>query len=191
MPPVMRISDRNWQRLKTWATPLEDSADDALGKVLSAAEAKKPNRPLIPDGSLSNGHKVPETVHGAEQEDTMDTEADIADVNPPVEIRRLPRGQRVPQQEYVFPILESLYELGGKGQGKDVLTEVEKKVKHLLGEIDYELVSNDTQTRWSNTGHFARLSLVKRGWLKPVEESGRGIWELTEQGIAEVEKRRR
>ena len=38
MPPVMRISEHNWERLKMWATPLEDSADDALGKVLDAAE---------------------------------------------------------------------------------------------------------------------------------------------------------
>jgi hypothetical protein len=39
--PVIRISDESWDRLKNWATPLEDTPDDAVRKVLDAAEAYK------------------------------------------------------------------------------------------------------------------------------------------------------
>ena len=106
------------------------------------------------------------------------------------EINRLPRGQRLPQHAYDAPILESLYELGGKANAKAVLAKVESKVMPLLSEVDYQVVSNGTQIRWSNTANFSRFALVKRGLLKRVEESGRGIWELTAQGIAEVEKKR-
>ena len=36
--PTIRISDDSMQRLKAWAEPLEDSAEDAFRKVLEAAE---------------------------------------------------------------------------------------------------------------------------------------------------------
>lgn len=39
--PVIRVSDRTIQRLKTWAEPLQDTVDSALSKALDAAEAKR------------------------------------------------------------------------------------------------------------------------------------------------------
>ena len=39
--PVIRVSDQTIKRLKTWAEPLEDTADSALTKALDAAEAKR------------------------------------------------------------------------------------------------------------------------------------------------------
>lgn len=36
--PVIRISDETMWRLKTWAEPLEDTAESAMSKVLDAAE---------------------------------------------------------------------------------------------------------------------------------------------------------
>lgn len=36
--PVVRIRDATWDRLKKWAEPLEDSADDAIRRVLDVAE---------------------------------------------------------------------------------------------------------------------------------------------------------
>ena len=39
--PVMRISEDTWKRLQSWAIPLEDSPDDALRRVLDAAEAQR------------------------------------------------------------------------------------------------------------------------------------------------------
>lgn len=39
--PVIRISDANMERLKTWAEPLKDTAESALSKALDAAEAAR------------------------------------------------------------------------------------------------------------------------------------------------------
>lgn len=39
--PTIRISDSNYQRLQRFAVPLEDTADEALGRVLDAAETAK------------------------------------------------------------------------------------------------------------------------------------------------------
>jgi hypothetical protein len=47
MSIVIRISKVNWDRLKRFAVPLEDSVDDALGRVLDIAEAQaQRDRPM-------------------------------------------------------------------------------------------------------------------------------------------------
>lgn len=51
MTPVLRVSDGTFTRLKAFAEPLEDTADDALRKVLDLAEkheavAAAPTRPV-------------------------------------------------------------------------------------------------------------------------------------------------
>lgn len=51
--PVIRISDSTWDRLKRWAEPLEDSADDAIRRVLDAAEKD----PVLGKAPLSSSHK--------------------------------------------------------------------------------------------------------------------------------------
>ena len=38
MPPVLRISEESYVRLKSWAEPLDDTADDAFRKVLDVAD---------------------------------------------------------------------------------------------------------------------------------------------------------
>jgi hypothetical protein len=40
--PVIRISQQTWDRLKTYATPLEDTADDVVNIALDAFEATRP-----------------------------------------------------------------------------------------------------------------------------------------------------
>ena len=185
MPPVVRISDKNWTRLKRWAVPLEDSADDALGKALDAAET-------VGD-SIASGNQPPDSSHliaslvastRNEEMDTIVSDTDKSDSA--TGAKRLPRGKRVPQSTYEKPILESLYEFGGRALGREVLTKVEQKIGHLLGDVEYELVGNGSETRWRNTAYFARQVLVERGSLKPTAESGRGTWELTEQGSVEA-----
>jgi hypothetical protein len=39
--PVIRISQQTWERLKTYATPLEDTADDVVNVALDALEAAR------------------------------------------------------------------------------------------------------------------------------------------------------
>jgi hypothetical protein len=39
--PTIRISDSNYQRLQQFAVPLEDTADDAIGRVLDLAQHAK------------------------------------------------------------------------------------------------------------------------------------------------------
>ena len=94
---------------------------------------------------------------------------------------RLKRGLRTPEENFVIPILESLIELGGKAEMKNVLKLVHEKMKNILNKYDYEpLPSNPKQKRWENTAQWARNTMVNEGLLS--SESPRGIWEITEKG---------
>jgi len=94
---------------------------------------------------------------------------------------RLERGLRTPEESYVMPILESIIELGGKAEMKDVLNLVHEKMKNILNSYDYEpLPSNPKQKRWENTAQWARNTMVNEGLL--AKDSPRGIWEITDKG---------
>jgi len=166
MVPVMRIGDSTWERLKHWAVPLEDSPDDVLTRVLDMAdEHAQCGRPALPTPSKADRPKAAEN-------------------------KRAGRGQKVPPVAYESPIEETLYELGGKGRTNEVLVIVEQKMKHLLGEFDYQVLPSGREVRWRNTAQWARNNLVMAGSLKNKDDSGHGVWELTEQGIKSVESKR-
>jgi restriction system protein len=94
---------------------------------------------------------------------------------------RLKKGLRTPEEQFVIPILESIIELGGKAEMKDILKLVHDKMKSILNRYDYEaLPSNPKQKRWENTAQWARNTMVDEGFL--VKDSPRGIWEITEKG---------
>jgi len=162
--PVVRIGDSTWDRLKQWAEPLEDSPDDVLRKVLDMADEHLRCR--------SHTQPSPDKVKG----------------NGAAKSKRGARGQKVPEMAYESPILETLYEMGGRGQMNEVLSVVERKMKHLFGDFDYQMLPSGGDIRWRNTAAWRRLNLVKRGLLK--DDSEWGVWELTEQGVKAVEDKR-
>ena len=179
MMPVVRISEGNFERLQRWAEPLVDSADDALGKVLEVAELQREST------SLPFQHSQDLTV---EQSQYADVESNAGVDSKNAEQRRLPTGRKVSNSAYERPILEGLYELGGSGRMSEVLQIVERKMKHLFTSVDYEILPSGTDVRWRNTAQWARNDLVhRRGLLK--KDSDHGVWELTNQGVAEVENR--
>lgn len=161
--PVIRITDATWDRLKRWAIPLEDSPEDAVQKVLEAAEEHLKCRE-----TTGRGHR-------------METPT-------PPKRKKLRKGLKTPQQAYRHPILEALYELGGSATVGDVLELVEKKMKPLLIEVDYQKLPSGVDIRWRNTAMWERYNLVKEGLLKP--ESPDGIWELSDKGVQEVKTKK-
>lgn len=75
---MVRISDATWERLKKWAEPLEDSADDAIRRVLDFAEhhlhdsmVAAPTRMMLPD------HKPDHKNEGNREMGSIQTEGKI------------------------------------------------------------------------------------------------------------------
>jgi hypothetical protein len=96
-------------------------------------------------------------------------------------------GEKLPQKEYYRPILETLYELGGRGTIAQVLSGVEAKLKPRFRDVDWQRLSSG-DVRWQNTAQWARYHLVKQGLLR--RDSQRGVWELTDAGVKVVEGER-
>ena len=163
--PVIRITDATWDRLKHWAEPLEDSPEDAIRKVLAAAEEHlKCSQPRLPRRENGITEKLPRKGG------------------------RLRKGQKTPNQTYRRPILEALDELGGRAYANDVLKVVEEKVKPLLNEVDLQMLPSGVDIRWRNAANWVRWALVQEGLLKPTTNSSHGIWELSDKGAQAIRK---
>ena len=157
--PVIRISDGTIERLKEWAEPLQDTADSALAKALDAAEAAR-KRP---------GRKGPTTVART----TRGVRQSAAS------------RDRLAQSEFRQPLLEILHEMGGSARVANLRPTMREKMMPTLLQGDLELVSSGDE-RWWNATCWERRSLVKEGYIR--DDSPRGTWELSERGMAHLEK---
>jgi hypothetical protein len=160
--PVIRISQQTWERLKTYATPLEDTADDVVNIALDALEAAR-----------RKGLRL--------------ARRSTAALPPKKKSERPKRAERAALKKFQTPLLETLYRLGGKAYSREVRKTIERVVAPMLGKADYELVSNG-QPRWWNAICSLRNDLIRQGLFR--NDSERGIWELSERGFELVRARR-
>ncbi len=155
--PVVRISEETMERLKKWAEPLVDTTESAFVKVLNAAE------------------------------EALDAERGVATPKKPEAVRQPRRRQlqdKLPEKELRRPLLEILYELGGKARVEELRPLLETRIAPRLRPGDYEPVSTG-DPRWWNAACWARNGLKKDGHLR--DDSPRGLWELSEKGIRQTE----
>ncbi len=95
--------------------------------------------------------------------------------------KRLKRGLRTSEDAFRKPILKALVELGGRAEMSKVLDLVERKMRGILNDYDYQPLPSDPNTiRWRNTAQWCRNTMVREGLLK--SDSPRGIWEISERG---------
>ena len=94
---------------------------------------------------------------------------------------RAPAGSLLEQDAYFEPILRAVNERGGRAPTREVLDEVGKALADRFTELDKESTESGS-VRWESRAQFARLRMVDRGLLK--EGSPRGIWEISNEGIA-------
>jgi hypothetical protein len=92
--------------------------------------------------------------------------------------RRKP-GEVTPHAPYVRPILQTLCELGGKGQKATVIRRVGELMAATLNDQDRKPLAGGEMT-WENKAGWTRKALVAAGMLS--EDSPHGIWEITESG---------
>jgi hypothetical protein len=96
-------------------------------------------------------------------------------------------GVRTSKYAYCRPVLQALVALGGRAEVRAVLERVERAMRHVLVEADYEpLASNPNMLHWDNNAQWARDHMVRDGLLK--KGSPHGIWEISEAGRAYLTK---
>ena len=92
------------------------------------------------------------------------------------------------QDEYRWPIGESLLELRESAVADDILKAVHKKVESRLKPVDEELMESG-EPRWRLYARFERKNMVMDGLLKP--DSPHGLWEFTEKGKRWAKEKRK
>lgn len=162
--PVIRISDRTYERIQMWATPLADTPDSALAKAFDAVERRRPGRPA----SAPDRDALPRAT-------------------PDPQPKRRTKAGRLSRKEFRRPLLEVLHELGGEGRAGikgNVRVAMEKRMKPWLSDRDREILSTN-EPRWWAAVCGQRERLKKEGLIR--DDSKHGIWKLSEAGIAQAE----
>ena len=86
-----------------------------------------------------------------------------------------------PHDDFTFPILESLYELGGAATRDTVLNKIEIKLKDQLKPRDLERLRSCGDLRWRNRASFQRKNMIREGLLQ--RNSPYSVWEMAPQGL--------
>src|SRR5262245_32023385 len=132
MMPVIRISDATWERLKAYARPLEDSAEDVVRLALDALDEQ-------------NGR----STRATQPKPAEKTSAP----------RRKSSGEKLPQKEFRGPLLDALRDKGGRASVKEIRELLEPRMAARLSSADYESVSSG-DPRWWNAVCWERNDLV-------------------------------
>ena len=89
------------------------------------------------------------------------------------------------QDELIPHIVKILYENGGKATKTFVENEVFALFQHEFENPYYNETVSHGVPRWKHSIAWAKERAKQRhGFIKSASESGRGVWELTDEGIA-------
>ncbi len=66
--PVVRISDKTWERLKSWAAPLEDTPDSTIRKLLDKVESNGSTESTGSTGTQAGAKRLPRGKKTSERE---------------------------------------------------------------------------------------------------------------------------
>lgn len=164
--PVVRISQETYKEMEKLREGFETPAALIDRAIKALREKKKENI----RGSILPADDQEAVLKAVQRSPAMRETAASGDALP------------LPQSEYRVPLLECLHELGGKANTAEIRPAMERKLAGRLGPVDYALQPCGAEVKWWNIATWEKLKLVKEGFLLPKEVSGRGIWQLSEQG---------
>ncbi len=160
--PVIRITQRTWERLKKHATPLVHTANDVVEMALEALDGQARKR-----GTRVHARKSRSAKKKSSQ--------------PKAAARPLPSTQ------FRACLLDALFRQGGRAYSREIREIMEQTLAPVLDDADYESVSNG-QPRWWNSICSMRNQLIADGLLR--DDSKRGIWELSKEGLRQMRQSR-
>ena len=95
-------------------------------------------------------------------------------------------SSEVPEGAFREPLMEVIYERGGSAQGRDLYPALRERMKRYLTPRDFDRM-NAGDDRWRKSVKVVRDHLVQEGKLR--DDSPRGVWALSDAGLALVESR--
>ena len=155
-----------------WAAERQEALVGGRMRAIDRAHQVYAERHNPGESEFSEAPALPQTIYATQgagaEKDSLATG-----------VNQLPQGEKVSYEECKLPILETLLELGGRGQRARVLEGVEQKLAHLLSPADWETIPSGP-IYWQDRARSARTYLLNSGFIK--DDSPRGVWELTEKG---------
>jgi hypothetical protein len=176
-----QISSDAWDAWKEAAEPFE-LPDDVLRRVLGV----RTNRASAVKPAAATSAAVP--VAEASTPTTRSSRAGRRGAKSGQKRSRIASDLLLPEGEYERPILEALSATGGRRPTREVVEEVGRVLSGRLTEADREPIHDHGSPRWQNRVQFARLRLVKAGFMKA--ESPRGVWEISPAGEERLKERK-
>ena len=98
---------------------------------------------------------------------------------------RTAHSQKMPQRDFRNPLLLILKQHGGELDRIPALKQLEDVLGDRLTEYDKSDISSGT-IRWQKSAEWEVRTMREEGLLKPVSETRRGVWALTDKGLQEV-----
>jgi Mrr N-terminal domain len=154
MTLTIEIDDEVFAALQKLATPLIDSPNDVLRRVLDLDVGQRTGSvdpPTLPDKAAA-----PKSAASKQGELEM-----------------------TPQREFRRYIVDIINEHGGKAHMQDVLGEIEARMNDRFKPGDLQNVSTG-EVRWRNAARWERMQMANEGLIKKGTASG--WWELTADG---------
>jgi ankyrin repeat protein len=96
-----------------------------------------------------------------------------------------PPQQKITQEVIEGAVIKALQRLGGSAKKAVIEQEVYDMLQEAFRDPWYQEDSTPGIPRWKHQIAWARNRARERGLIKSPDESGRGYWELTEQGMKE------
>lgn len=199
---TLRVDDEVFRELQRHAEPLVDDANSVLRRILGLDAATDDTT-----GNIQTKYDL----RALPSQSTLQRIADLAEhestetrtaASPQVARRqnaasrgsrarssrgearsRAPHGVLLPESEYELPLLQALVDADGRAPTSEIIERVGHRLRDQFTELDRNTLQSGAP-RWKNRVQFARLSLIKQGFLR--DDSSRGVWEITESGRERV-----
>jgi hypothetical protein len=111
------------------------------------------------------------------EEEVVQTPIKIVTPPPPIH-----KGKKISQDDLIPHIIQVLKKHGGRARKDYVEQEILKMFQNVFKEPWYQETVSNGVPRWQHNVAWAKERAKRKGLIKRPDDSGRGYWELTENG---------
>jgi hypothetical protein len=157
--PTIEISEETFDRLKSLAEPLVDTADSVIARLIASQNGQRSGPPHL-DGITPKT----DTKRSASVSRKRGRKGE-----------RARKGERTPTEGFYEPLLQVLASAGGELPAVEAINRVGQTMYSRLNEIDRARLPSG-EVRWRNSVRWARQRLEEQRKIDP--KAPYGVWKL-------------